>query len=140
MGFLNKLLSGASKVGRFVGKVSNVVGNVAGALSNVPVIGGVASSVAKVANTVNKVANVATGLIDKGQEIANSNKSTMGKIADAATAVYKTGIPDKLTGGKVSQVVNTVKTGVNAAKQGIAAANQAAQGGGPPGALQGRRV
>ena len=132
MGFFGKLLSGASKVGRFIGNVSGAVGNVANALSGIPGIGGVASSVAKAANMVNKVATTATGLVDKTKEIAGSNKSLGEKIADTTKAVVSTVGKEGL-----QKAANAVQSGVNAMKQAAGNTGQAQRGGG---AVSGRPV
>ena len=102
----NKIKQGAKKVGRFIGRVAGKVGDVAGVLSNIPVIGGVASTVAKGAGLVKKVADGGVNLIEKAEAARAKYQPTINKVKEAAQAVHKTGIPDKLTGGAVSRVIN----------------------------------
>ena len=104
--FLNKIKSGIKKAGRFFGRVGEKIANVAGVLSNVPVIGGVASTVAKGAGLVSKIGHGAANLIEKAEAARAKYQPAINKVKDAAQAVYKTGIPDKLTGGAVSRVIN----------------------------------
>ena len=104
--FWNKIKSGVKKVGRFFGRVGERVANVAGVLSNIPILGGVASTVAKGANLVSKIGNGAANLIERGERIKQKYQPTIDKVKDAAQAVHRTGIPDKLTGGAVSRVIN----------------------------------
>ena len=119
----SKIKQGVKKIGRFIGRVGDKVSNVAGVLSNVPILGGVASTVARGANLVSKIGNgaVAKGaglvskighgaanLIEKGEQIRQKYQPTIDKVKDAAQAVYKTGIPDKLTRGGVTRVLNRV--------------------------------
>ena len=94
------------KAGRFFGRVGERVANVAGVLSNIPILGGVASTVAKGANLVSKIGNGAANLIERGERIKQKYQPTIDKVKDAAQAVHRTGIPDKLTGGAVSRVIN----------------------------------
>ena len=109
MGFFGKILGGITKVGRFIGNVAGKIGNVAGVLSKVPVIGGVASTVARVANTVSKVGTGAAGIAGKIGGLFKQNKAVVQKVGDAAKAVYNTGIPDKMTGGAVSRVIDKTR-------------------------------
>ena len=102
----NKIKNGVKKAGRWIGNVAGKVGNVAGVLSNVPVIGGIASTVARGANLVSKVSNGVSNLIEKGERVKQKYQPVIDKVKDAGKAVYKTGIPDKLTGGAVSRVIN----------------------------------
>ena len=104
--FWNKIKQGVKKVGRFIGRVGEKVGNVAGVLSNLPIIGGVASTVARGANLVSKIGNGAANLIERGERIRQKYQPTIDKVKDAATAVYKTGIPDKITRGGFTRVLN----------------------------------
>ena len=102
----NKIKQGAKKVGRFIGRVAGKVSDVAGVLSNIPVIGGVASTVAKGANLVSKIGNGAANLIEKAEAAKAKYQPAINKVKEAAQAVHQTGIPDKLTGGAVSRVIN----------------------------------
>ena len=107
--FLKKLWQGAKKVGRFIGNVAGKVGNVAGVLSNVPVIGGVASTVARGANLVNKIATGATNFMDKVEQKRQQYAPVIDKVKDAAKAVHATGIPDKLSRGGVTRVIDKMR-------------------------------
>ena len=102
----NKIKNGVKKAGRFFGRVGERVANVAGVLSNIPILGGVASTVAKGANLVSKIGNGAANLIERGERIKQKYQPTIDNVKDAAQAVHRTGIPDKLTGGAVSRVIN----------------------------------
>ena len=104
--FLAKLANFGKKVGRFIGRVGGKVGNVASVLSNVPILGGVASTVAKAANLASKIGNAAADGIERVQAAKAKYQPVINKVKDAANAVYRTGIPDKLTGGGVSRVIN----------------------------------
>ena len=114
MGFFKRLWKGVRKVGRFAGKVIGKVGNVASFLAPIataihPVAGKVVSTVARGAQAIGKVANGVNNIMDKGEEIAHRVKPVIDKVREGARAVYKTGIPDKLTGGAVSRVVDKVQ-------------------------------
>jgi hypothetical protein len=102
----NKIKNGVKKAGRWIGNVAGKVGNVAGVLSNVPVIGGIASTVARGANLVSKVSNGVSNLIERGEAARAKYQPVINKVKEAAQAVHRTGIPDKLTGGAVSRVIN----------------------------------
>ena len=102
----NKIKNGVKKAGRWIGNVAGKVGNVAGVLSNIPVIGGIASTVAKGANLVSKVSNGVSNLIERGEAARAKYQPAINKVKEAAQAVHRTGIPDKLTGGAVSRVIN----------------------------------
>ena len=104
--FLKKLWQGAKKVGRFIGNVAGKVRDVAGVLSNVPILGGVASTVARGANLVNKIATGATNVMDKVEQKRQQYAPVIDKVKDTAKVIHATGIPDKLTGGAVSRVIN----------------------------------
>ena len=105
----NAIKRGVKKVGRFIGNVAGKVSNVAGFLSNIPVIGGIASTVARGANLVSKIGNGAANLIEKGEQIRQKYQPVINKVKGAAQAIYKTGIPDKLTNGAVSRVIDKGK-------------------------------
>ncbi len=105
----NRIKQGVKKVGRWIGNAASKVGNIAGALSGVPVIGSVASTVAKGANLVSKIGNGAANLIEKGEKMRQKYQPTIDKVKDAATSVYKSGIPDKITRGGFTRVINKFK-------------------------------
>ena len=102
----NKIKQGAKNVGRFIGRVAGKVSDVAGVLGNIPVVGGVASTVARGANLVSKIGHGAANLIERAEAAKAKYQPAIDKVKDAAQAVHKTGIPDKLTGGAVSRVIN----------------------------------
>ena len=104
--FLQKLANLGKKAGRFVGRIAGKVGNVAGVLANVPIVGRVASTVARVANIASKVGNGIANGIERIQEKKAKYQPVIDKVKDAARAVHRTGIPDKMTGGAVSRVIN----------------------------------
>ena len=107
--FLSKLWNGAKKVGRFIGKAAGKVANVAGVLSNVPVIGGFASTVARGANLVSKVSNGVSNFMDKVDQKRQQYQPAIDKVKEAGKAVYNSGIPDKLTRGGFTRVINKFK-------------------------------
>lgn len=102
----NKIKQGAKKVGRFIGRVADKVGNVAGVLSGVPIIGSVASTVAKGAGLVSKIGHGAANLIEKGERIREKYQPVIDKVKNAAQAIHATGIPDKLTRGGLTRVID----------------------------------
>ena len=104
--FLKKLWNGAKRVGRWIGNAASKVGSVAGVLSNVPIIGSAASAVARGANLVGKIATGATNFMDKVDQKRQQYQPVINKVKDAANAVYKSGIPDKLTRGGFTRVLN----------------------------------
>ena len=104
--FLNKLWNGAKKVGRFIGRAAGKVANVANVLSGIPILGGVASTVAKGAGLVGKIATGATNLMDKVDQKRQQYQPTIDKVKEAGKAVYNTGIPDKITNGGITRVIN----------------------------------
>ena len=104
--FLRKLWQGAKKVGRFIGNAASKVGSVAGALSNLPVIGGVASTVARGANIIGKIATGATNVMDKIDQKRQQYQPVIDKVKDAGRAIHQSGIPDKLTRGGFTRVIN----------------------------------
>ena len=111
MGFIRRLWRGVRKVGRFAGKVIGKVGNVASFLAPIataihPVAGKVVSTVARGAQTIGRVANGVNAAFDKGEEIARAVKPGIDRIREGARAIHKTGIPDRLTGGAASRVID----------------------------------
>ena len=114
MGFFKRLWRGVKKAGRFAGKVVGKIGNVAGFLAPIagmihPAAGAAVSAVARGAQAIGKVANGVNHVINKGEEIAGKVKPVIDKVRAGARAVYNTGIPDKLTGGAVSRVVDKAR-------------------------------
>ena len=114
MGFFKRLWKGIKTAGRFAGKVIGKVGNVAGVLAPIasmihPAAGAVVSTVARGAQKIGKVADGFNNVINKGEEIGRMVKPGIDKLREGARAVYKTGIPDKLTGGGVSRVVDKAR-------------------------------
>ena len=105
----SRIKQGVKKVGRFIGRVADKVGNVAGVLSNVPVIGSVASTVARGANLVSKIGNGAANLVEKGEQIRQKYQPTIDKVKEAGKAIHQSGIPDKLTRGGFTRVINKLK-------------------------------
>ena len=87
MGFLNSIMGAASKIGKFASKYTNVGGK----------IGNFFSGVNKAANLVNTVANTATKFMP-----------VVGKIVEGiklgGNILNRTGIGDKITGGKFSRI------------------------------------
>ena len=116
--FINKLISGAKKVGGFIAKGASTVGKVAGVLSNIPLVGAVASTVARGANLVNKVANGVVNFAGAAEKFTNKHEDTFNKISDAGKAIYNTGIPDKITNGGATRVIGRIKEGMNRAERG----------------------
>ena len=104
--FWNKFKKGIQSVGRFVGRVADKVGSIANVLSYVPVIGGFANTVAKGANLVSKIGYGASNFIDKVNGIQQRFQPVIDKVGDAARAIYNTGIPDKLTGGAITRIID----------------------------------
>ena len=104
--FLNKIKRGIQSAGRFIGRVADKVGGVANVLSYVPVIGGFANTVAKGANLVSKIGYGASDFIDKVNGIQQKYQPVIDKVKDTARAIYNTGIPDKLTGGRFTEIVD----------------------------------
>ena len=102
----NKIKQGVKKAGRWVGNIAGKVANVAGVLSNVPILGGVASTVARGANLVSKVSNGVANLVEKGEKMKQQYQPTIDKVKEAGKAVYNTGIPDKITNGGITRVIN----------------------------------
>ena len=109
MVFFGRILGGIRKVGRFIGNVAGSVGRVAGGLSKIPVIGGIASTVARGANLVNRVANGAANIADKVGGFVDRNRETIQKVQDAGRAIHQSGIPDRLTNGGFSRVVDRAR-------------------------------
>ena len=114
MGFFKRLWNGVRKVGRFAGKVIGKVGNVASFLAPIataihPVAGKVVSTVARGAQTIGRVANGVNAVFDKGEEIARAVKPGIDRMREGARAIHKTGIPDRLTGGAASRVVDKMR-------------------------------
>lgn len=103
MGFVSNLISGIGKVAGFASKV----GGVAQKFMNMGgTAGKIASGVTKAANTIGTLSSLASVAISKASPY----------IAGAALvgrALYKTGIADALTGGKVSRVVKTINNWIN---------------------------
>ena len=104
--FLKKLWNGAKKVGRWIGNAASKVGSVANVLSGVPVIGGFASTVAKGANLVNKIATGTTNFMDKVDQKRQEYKPVIDKVKEAGKAIHQSGIPDKITRGGFTRVIN----------------------------------
>ena len=104
--FLKKLWNGVKKAGRWIGNAASKVGSVAGVLSNVPVIGGIASTVARGANLVGKIATGATNFMDKVDQKRQQYQPVIDKVKEAGRAIHQSGIPDKLTRGGFTRVIN----------------------------------
>ena len=102
----NRIKQGAKRVGRFIGRVADKVGSVANTLSVIPGIGSIASTVAKGANLVSKIGNGAANLIEKGEQIRQKYQPTIDKVKEAGRAIHQSGIPDKLTRGGFTRVIN----------------------------------
>ena len=111
MGFFRKIWKGIKTAGRFAGKVIGKVGNVAGVLAPIasmihPTAGAVVSTVARGAQRIGKIADGFNNAVNKGEEIGRMVKPGIDKMREGAKAVYKTGIPDKLTRGGFTRVLN----------------------------------
>ena len=102
----NRIKQGAKRVGRFIGRVADKVGSVANTLSVIPGVGSIASTVAKGANLVSKIGNGAANLIEKGEQIRQKYQPTIDKVKEAGRAIHQSGIPDKLTRGGFTRVIN----------------------------------
>ena len=103
MGWVSNLISGIGKVGGFAAKVGGIASKFANAGGT---IGKIASGVTKAASTISALSGLAGGAISKASPY----------IAGAALigeTLYKTGIADKLTGGKASRVVKTISNWIN---------------------------
>ena len=85
MGFVSSLLGFANKVGGIANKFVN----------NSGLIG-------KIAQGVSKAANLVTTLVPKAVPIVN-------KVMTVANLAYKSGLADKLTGGKATRFVKGVQ-------------------------------
>lgn len=111
----NAIKSGVRKAGRFMGNVAGKVGEIAGHLSFIPG----ASTVQKIANVVSKVGGGVDKLIGRAEAAKQKYQPTINKVVDAGKAVYKTGIPDKLTGGAITRVIDKTRQLAGQAERGI---------------------
>lgn len=85
MGFLDKVLGIATKIGGIAGKYASKTG----------IIG-------KIAGGINKAAKLVTTILPKAVPIVN-------KVIGVGKMLYKSGVLDKLTGGKATRFVKGVR-------------------------------
>ena len=103
MGWVSNLISGIGKVAGFASKVGGVAQKFMNAGGT---IGKIASGVTKAASTIGALSSLAGGAISKASPYIAAGSMI-------AQTLYKTGIADKLTGGKASRVVKTISNWIN---------------------------
>lgn len=107
----------------WIGRALNVVGKIGGIASKFAGAGG---TIGKIAGGISKAANLISTVAPKAAPWI-TGAAAVGKI------LYKTGIADKLTGGKASKIVKGIQNFISpfkAAQSSYGSAVQQATGGG----------